>query len=298
VPETAGVSGTTRAMDSAPRPLLTDSEQALWQELIESRCGLWFAENRLRNLCQGLWKRMLTLGLATYNEYYRHVAFSRQGGDEWQELLEVLSNKETSFFRHQPSFDALRLHVLPELLQAARERGSSQLALWSACCSTGQEAYSMAITLMEQPGCEGLVRKVTGSDLSPVALEKARRGVYREHETRHLTPARQKKYLRQESTQRGDLYHATDELRSLVSWRSLALHDASSYDVEAQDVIFCQNVLIYFRQEKRVEVVRNLCDCLSPGGYLFLAPAEVVGLKIPGIRSAHFTDAVGLRKSP
>ena len=270
---------------------MTVLERSLWQELIRDRCGQSFSKPRLRVLRQALWQRMSQRGILSYTNYYHYVAFHHEGPNEWPELLDLLLNKETSFFRHTPSFDALMKHVLPELKRVKYQRGENSLRLWSAGCSTGQEAYSLAMACQGAEGTRGWKIQVLGTDLSTRALERAREARYRPHESRFVPDSLAGRFVRIEEEAHGVTYQVTDEICSLVEFASLNL-SAAEYPVPLQDVVFCQNVLIYFQPEDRVGIARKLCARLNRGGYLFLAPAEAVGLRLPGIVPVSLDNAM------
>jgi chemotaxis methyl-accepting protein methylase len=290
------------------RPSPSALEYEVWRELIWQRCGLYFTESRIRFLSQRLRERMRLRRSKSYSEYYHYVAFNPEGEGEWEELLELLLNKETGFFRHLPSFEALTGHVLPRLMRDKQKYGVNTITLWSAGCSTGQEAYSLAMAFLERylepvkgpvlNTAEGMADshlwqvKVTGSDISQRALDKARRGRYKPYEVRYMPALYRKNYLTVVEDAQNVFYQVGDRVRELVRFGNLNLSDPDSYWISAQDVIFCQNVLIYFKPESRIEIVRRLCQRLNPGGYLFLAPAEVVGLKLPGVQPVRLPDSL------
>src|SRR5579871_5166319 len=147
----------------------------LWCDLILRRCGLTFRQTRLGDVVAAIRDQMRAHGVATEAEFYRLLAKPDAATPEWDALIERLINHETSFFRHPPSFDALRHHILPELRET-RGRGG-RLNLWSAGCSTGQEAYSLAMVAMADEALKGEFT-VWGGDISRYAIEIARRGRY------------------------------------------------------------------------------------------------------------------------
>lgn len=292
---------------SAPIPApMTTLEYELWSKFIEDRCGLYFTETRSRFLHQRLWERMRICGYKSYSEYYHHVAFNPKGADEWKQILELLLNNETGFFRHQPSFDALTELVLPELLRAKQRHGVNIITMWSAGCSTGQEAYSLAMAFLDlisgqgaspprEPlpnaptngkGPQGWRVMVSGTDLDALALERAHSAQYTASQVRYMPEYYRDRYLKVTAHDQtgASQYQVVEPVRVLTQFGRLNLSDSASYWVSAQDIIFCQNVLLYFRPESRIQVVQRLCQRLNPGGYLFLAPAEVVGLKLPNIQ--------------
>jgi chemotaxis methyl-accepting protein methylase len=287
-------------------PELSVQECLLWQEFIRQRCGLVFSASRQRVLRQSLLARMRLHRLQSFREYYHYVAFHPAAAAEWQALLELLLNHETHFFRHQPSFAALTEHVLPALMQD-RSQGST-ITMWSAGCSLGQEAYSLAMAFLDltaPPSSPCYKRrgswahadwqvKVIGTDISYQALEKARRGQYKFHETRLLPDHYRQHHFTMLKNGPNVVYQVVPRLRAVVDFHYMNLCDPQSASPVLPpfiggkgggvEVIFCQNVLIYFPQEDRSGIVQRLCQFLRPGGYLFLGPAEVLSLRLPGIQ--------------
>jgi chemotaxis methyl-accepting protein methylase len=272
-------------------PAIDELEIELWRELIVKRCGMAFNESQSRFLTQRLWERMRARDIATYREYRNFVTFNPKGDGEWADLLELITINETSFFRHMPSYTALADVVLPDVMSEKSKQGRTDLALWSTACSAGQEAYSLAIAAMRRLDSPAWQLRVTGTDISPKMVEKARRGVYRSFEVRNL-PEQYRAFLVRGEDKRGTFYEVAERVKGHVAFSTLNLMDEGTWAVPAQDVVFCQNVLLYFRPEHRLAVVERLCRRLNPGGYLFLAPAEVVGLRLPGIRQVAAEDAL------
>lgn len=246
-------------------PELTLAEGRLWCELIERRTGLHFPESHWHYLRRRLWEGARRADASSYLDYYR-LASHRDGAAEWRMLLEDLVNPETSFFRHQPSFTVLRQRVL-----AGRRR--EPLALWSAGCSTGEEAYSLAMCGLST----GAVR-VTATDLSEAALRHAARGIYSARQTAHVPDTWRARYLGMS----GGEATVTAELRAAVQWARFHLLEPDTYPALDFDVVFCFNVLVYFRGAARQQAVSALLRRVKPGGYLFLAPGEAAGIEWSG----------------
>ena len=285
---------------------MSDLEYQIWRDLIQQRCGLYFTENRASFMRRRLQERMRLLGVHSYSEYFHYVIHSPTGEGEWKELLESLLNLETGFFRHMPSFDALMGHMLPSLMRHKQDCGENRIAMWSAGCSIGAEPYSLVMAFLEtvtaNPPCnrqqgipldqEGWQLHVSGTDICQRSLEKARRGTYKPHEVRHMPDLYRDNYMTKIEGEQGILYQVDKQVRGLIKFGYLNLSDPEGYWIAAQDVIFCMNVLIYFKPDHRAEVVRHLCQQLNPGGYLVLAPAEAVGLKLPGVQSVRLKDSL------
>ncbi len=230
-----------------------------------------------------------------YSDYYHFVLYNPQGKREWGQLLDLLLNNESSFFRHAPSYKALQRHVLPALMQAKRRQKMNHLAIWSAGCANGQEAYSLAMAFHEVAGPDETWLwqvKVWGSDISRQSLRKARNGRYRPCDVRTMPAPLRRNYMTVGGNGRDAYYDVAEPVKRLVQFTELNLTNPDSYWLTAQDVIFCQNVLIYFQAAQRIEIVEQLCQCLSPGGYLFLAPAEVVGFNYPGIKPVRLEESL------
>ena len=261
-------------------------ELDLWREYVERRCGMNFAP-RMRTLARCLGERMARGRFRTPEEYYHHVTCHPGGADEWRHLFALFLNGETRFFRDPSSFAALTRHVLPDL----RGRDPARtLAAWSAGCSTGQEAYSLAMAGLDA-GCEV---GVTGTDVSPANLARSAEGRYRPFEAQGLSDDQRRDHFHQD----GEDLRANDRLKGRVTFRPLDL-TAGVFPLPPQDVIFCQNVLIYYSAAARAEMFLKLGRALAPGGYLFLGPAEGVGLTSPDLHPVRLDDAwIYQRRSP
>jgi chemotaxis methyl-accepting protein methylase len=240
-----------------------------WYDLIVKRCGLTFRHVRMAEVIGIVHEQMRACGAADDTAYYQRLA-QAQTGVEWDALIERLTNHETSFFRHPPSFDALRGHILPEL-RAARPQGG-RLSLWSAGCSTGQEAYSMAMTAMDDPTAVGDFT-VWGGDISHQAIKIARQGRFGPRAVATIPDRYRQRFLRAVSGTTGTEYEVTDEVRRHVRFMTTNLVEPDGFR-PSHDVILCHNVLIYFSPAAVTRAVQWLASCLTIGGYLMLGPGE------------------------
>ncbi|MBL8175756.1 MAG: hypothetical protein JNK48_13865 [Bryobacterales bacterium] len=272
------------------RPQMSSHELELWQTAVSERWGLHYSEGRAHQLSAGLWRRMQKLGLESFRAYHR---FAGSSPGEWALLLESVLNHESSFFRHMPSFDALWQVALPEVAMRKAQRRDDTVRMWSAGCSTGQEVYSLAMAALEHPSM-GLLRiAVKGGDISPFALDAARRGLYTARALDGVAEWQRRKYF--PAAQGG--FEAGRALRQVTEFEEFNLCNAATYGVELFDVIFCQNVLIYFHEEQRLRTVHDLAGRLAPGGYLFLAPGEVLGLRIEGCRDPRLRECLCFQRT-
>ncbi|UYO41230.1 protein-glutamate O-methyltransferase CheR [Rhodopseudomonas palustris] len=190
------------------------------------------------------------------------------------DVVEAMTTNETFFFRDKVPFDHLREEMLPALLQARAARRS--LRIWCAASSTGQEPYSIAMTLKELgPAVAGWRFEIIATDLSPQVLEKSKSGLFSQFEVQRGLPIQLLvKYFKQA----GEVWELSPEIRAMVQHRQLnLLHDFSS--LGTFDIVFCRNVLIYFDQTTKVGILERIAKRLEPDGYLTLGAAEtVVGL--------------------
>lgn len=279
----------------SPTPELSSVDCALWRELIQERCGLFFPDRRLRFLRERLWERMRARAIGRYGEYHGFVLHNAEGAAEWRQLLELIVVRETSFFRHAPSYEALTQRVLPELLSRKRKRGEKTVSFWSAGCAGGQEAYSLAIEFFEAPDTTSFQLRVTGTDISQIALAKARRGSYRADELHGLRDSLCERYFTTARAAGASIYTVGVTLAESVRFMVGNLTNDDLH-LPSQDVIFCQNVLMYFDLESRAAIVRRLVSRLAPGGFLFTAPAELIGLELPEIEAVSFRDTLIYRR--
>ena len=271
---------------------MSPADAAMWNGLIESRCGSYFGPTRVHHLESCLWARMKDRGAASYDEYYNYIVFNPRGEREWLRLLERLVNRETSFFRHAPTFEALEREVLPRIMGAKQRLGRNDLTFWSAACSTGDEAYSMAMVARSATSGGTWNVSVRGSDISTTSLERCQRGRYPPRVVANVPGAYRRRFLKLIEEGREPEYEINGGIRSLVRFEWCNLTQPETLGGKTHDVIFCQNALLYFRPERRQQVVESLAGRLRPHGYLFLGPGEVVGLRLPGTEMLHLGDSL------
>ncbi len=234
------------------------------QALVQRRCGLslrgdkgYFAESRLGALAR-------REGLASVDALIEHL---RQSSDERlaAATAEALAVTDTAFFRDGATFERLKDEVLPALAGEGAER---VVQVWSAGCSTGQEAYSLAMLAEEHS--PPLRLEIVATDLSERVLEKAHSGLYTQFEVQRGLPIRlMLKYFEKA----GEMWAITPRLRAAIRWRRLNLIEERRSRRQF-DLILCRNVLNYFEPELRERVLGQFLPALAPGGYLVLGPGE------------------------
>lgn len=251
---------------------LTRAEYLAFQELVQQASGLDLEDRDWTPLRSAICKRAAAVGSASFGEYYELVR-SPEGAAEMGRLIELLTVHETAFFRNRAHFDLLTSRVIPELVQ--RRGDSRTLRLWSAGCSTGQEAYSIAISLLESvPTPDSWRIEVLATDISHQALALAEKAVYPERALRDVDPWLLDRYFEPGAGE----YRVRDRVRQLVRFEYLNLvkEPFPLAALSPLDVIFCENVTIYFKIESTRRVIRNFYDALADGGYLFLGYSETL----------------------
>lgn len=195
--------------------------------------------------------------------------------DEVRGFAALFCTHETSFFREDAHFRFLSEVAIPALLRTEEPRA---LRAWSAACSSGEEAYTLAMTLADaSPGGDLWPVEVLGTDVSETILERARKGDWPETQAERFSSAQLKRYMKKGSGPFAGRMRANEYLRSIVRFASMNL-TKPPYPAEGRfDFIFCRNVLIYFRPEVQLRVVRQLSIWLRPGGYLFTGLNEGLG---------------------
>ncbi|OYW19160.1 MAG: chemotaxis protein CheR [Planctomycetales bacterium 12-60-4] len=186
-------------------------------------------------------------------------------------VVEAMTTNETLFFRDKTPFDELRDQLLPKLLESRQT--IRRLRIWSAAASTGQEAYSLAMLLRDGfPQLDNWSIEIVGTDLSKAALARAEAGVYSQFEVQRGLPIQ---LLVKHFVQDAGGWKIKDELRRWVRFRPMNLMD-SFHQLGQFDVIFCRNVLIYFENPVKKEILERMATILRPDGHLILGAAETV----------------------
>jgi chemotaxis protein methyltransferase CheR len=275
---------------------LAEEEFRLLRDFIHEHFGLYFDDNQRGSLRARLAGRLASLGLASFEEYYHYLRFGPQHAEERLRMASHLTNNETYFYRETAQLQVFADSVLTSLKDRKTARGERRLAVLSAGCSSGEEAYTLAMILYDS----GLFfwnwdAHVTGMDVDRTALEKAERGLYHPNSFRSIRPAITDKHFAKEA---GGA-RVKDAIRKMVSFRHGNIVDAASYDGLAPlDVVFCRNVLIYFSDAMILTVMKLFHAALAPGGYLFLGHAESLSRITDLFTPIRFQGAMVYQKAP
>ncbi|HYL85628.1 MAG TPA: protein-glutamate O-methyltransferase CheR [Candidatus Angelobacter sp.] len=251
---------------------LSEHELSEIRMLIEERTGICFDESRERFFSTRVREHLRVKGMHRGTDLLRAM---RKSNVEYEGLLERLLTQETTFFRYPGVYETFEKHVLPELHTKKFWKNPRTLRIWSAGCSTGEEPYSIAITIADSLSfADAWNVEILATDIGREALKHAERGIY---SGRSIAGVNEKQLGAHFSpVPKGQ--QVKPRLRKMVSFAQINL--ASAVYVGRMDVIFCMNVLIYFSEERRRTMVQRFYDTLEPGGYLFLGHSESIS-KMP-----------------
>ena len=247
---------------------LTGHEMAEIRALIEARSGILFDDSRERFFSTRVREHLERKQLGGTAELVRLL---RSSNVEYDAFLEGLLTQETTFFRYPAVYEALETRVLPEIRTRKFWHDPRTLRIWSAGCSSGEEPYSIALTIAQTlPFAEAWDIRLWATDISKRALEFAERGVYSRRSLANVDMGRRENYF----TKVGEQFQVKARFRNMISFAPLNL--AQPVYMGRFDCIFCMNVLIYFSEARRAQLIQRFHDSLEPGGYLFLGHAEFI----------------------
>jgi chemotaxis protein methyltransferase CheR len=267
----------SRTPASSPEvgPALRPRDFAWFQSLLYQEAGIHLSDGKQAMLASRLNRRARALGLPDLAAYARHLQNDDADRSERREFVNCLTTNKTEFFREAHHFDFLRRQVLPAFERRAARSGHRQLRIWSAGCSTGEEPYSLAITVSEHLGPRvSAAVQIVASDIDTQVLATAEAGIYDDERCKALPPATRKRYFLRGTGGSAGLWRVRPELKALISFCRVNLNDDQWPFDRLFDVIFCRNVIIYFDRPTQRRLFDRMADRLEPDGYLFLGHSE------------------------
>ncbi len=249
---------------------ITDEEFLKFRDFFYRKSGVQFAPNKRYFVDRRIAERARAKDCPTFRDYFIALRFDASGL-ELQELINLLTVNETYFFRENYQLDALARFVLPEISDRKRRPGDT-ISIWSLPCSTGEEAYSIAITVLDGwPQSDQFNIEIEASDIDTRALTQAKAGVYGERSLMNVTSDQRGRYFRRV----GANYEIIPAMRESVDFFQLNISNEAEMALHHNvDVIFCRNLLIYFDDVSRREAVAAIFESLVPGGFVFLGHSE------------------------
>lgn len=248
--------------------LFTDSDFSKIRTLIHRRAGIALGEQKRQMVYSRLSRRLRELQLAGFSSYL-DLLESRQDGEEWQSFINSLTTNLTSFFREAHHFPVLAEHV---------RKVQQPVTVWCSAASTGEEPYSIAITLIEALGERAGSAKVIATDIDTAVLAKASAGVFTNEQVARLSPERLRRFFNKGTGSNAGKVRIRPEVAAMVKLSRLNLLDPSWSVKEPVDAIFCRNVMIYFDKPTQKKVLDRFAPLLKPGGLLFAGHSENASL--------------------
>ena len=266
--------------------LLSSEDLQRLSDFLYRQTGMLFGESKRYYIERRVADRMATTGSESFSIYFNVL---RADAGEREALVNAFTVNETYFYREEHQLACLSRDLMPDL--AKSRKPGDKIRIWSAPCSTGEEAYSIAIWLLENwRMVDAYNVEIVGSDIDTQALRAARGGLYGDRALARLPEAVRQAYFEPAKRHR---FQIIDDLRESVSFTSANLIDGPSLKAHGRfDVIFCRNVLIYFDDASRLTATRNLYDRLTPGGYLCLGHTESMSRISDQFVARRFEDAV------
>jgi chemotaxis protein methyltransferase CheR len=235
------------------------------RDFIYEKSGIFISDAKKYLVEKKLATRLQEKSLVSYEDYLSLLKYS-SNGDELGRLFDAITTNETYFFREPQQLAVCVDNVAPQILA---QKPAKDVKLWSAACSTGEEAYTLAMMLLEKRNCSRI--EIVASDISDGVLESARKAVYGSYSMRNVPPPYLQKYFRGN----GWTHELDTSIKSMVRFMNINLIEPSkTRTVQGMDIVFCRNVLIYFDDKAKQKAVSALYDSLRPGGYLFIGSSE------------------------
>ncbi len=267
------MAGQQAAVDFAGREFaFTDRDYEYLRNLVTTHTGISLGAHKRQLVYGRLTRRLRQLGLDSFEQYCQHV--EEHLDEELAELVNAITTNLTAFFRENHHFDHLASSALPDIM--SRNAATRRLRIWSAGCSTGEEPYSLAMTVAETCAAQLAVwdMRILATDIDTQVLARAAAGVYPEERIEGIPAARARRWFQRGNGPNAGKVKVKDALRSLVVFKRLNLMDESWPMRGPFDAIFCRNVVIYFDKDTQRRLFDRYANLLAPCGYLYIGHSE------------------------
>jgi len=296
VPTSRSETEAQKALDkvSVVQIFLSDEDFIKLRDIIYLKSGIYFTESKKYLLEGRISKRVTENKLSSFTEYVNLLNSPACTQEEINELCDTVTINETYFFRGEEQLEAFEKIVVPELMR--KKTGNSPVfRIWSAATSTGEEAYTLAMIILEKikPAYPDAQFQILASDINKSVLEAAKAGIYKEYAVRNVPNEYMNKYFRKQGTH----YLLNDEVKKMVKLANLNLYDSVQMSsVRNCDIILCCNVLIYFDLPSKQQVVTHLHQALNTSGYLFIGYSESLHGVSKAFKLIHLPKAMAYKK--
>jgi chemotaxis protein methyltransferase CheR len=252
-------------LDSAPVLHAREFEQI--RDLAYRHFGIDLSDGKQTLVQARIGKLLREHGMKSFQQYFDYVS-SDSSGEALSTMVDVLTTNHTSFFREAQHFKLLSQTIFPSLQQR------SQIHIWSAACSSGEEPYSIALTLLERSRELAVSKvKIRATDISQRVLEVARKGIYPADKLKGISPELMQRYMLKGHNASANSFRFKNEVRSMIAFEHGNLMEPLDRDYRCS-VLFCRNVMIYFDKSTQQSLVQRLAHNLEEGGYLFIGHSE------------------------
>lgn len=273
---------------------ISDKDFELLRDFIYNLCGMYFHTTKKYFLESRLSKRMEATGIKTAMDYYSLLK-SPRGGEELRFLLDEVTTNETYFFRCVPQLNAIETKFLPEIVEAKSKMGFRKLRIWSAASSSGEEAYTLAMMLLEKRSTilKDWIIEIIGTDINETVVAQAKEGIYNAYSVRNVPDLYKRKYFKED----GGKFILSPDVKKFVTFNKMNLYDDTKMVfMKSFDFIFCANVLIYFDLASKSKVVQHFYNNLQPYGYFFVGQSESLHGVNDKFKTIHFPGGFGYKK--
>ena len=253
---------------------ISDQEFRLIQSLVKTHTGIALSDHKRSLVVSRLGKRLRALSIESFRQYYEHLTRD-EGGTEMEQFVNAITTNKTDFYRERAHFDFLGREVVDEMKARALQTGNRRIRIWSAGCSTGEEPYTIAITLRESLG--SLLSwdvRILASDIDTQVLAQATKGIYAAERAAEVPPPILRKHFLRGSGSSAGFVKVSKEIQSLVTFRQINFLEEPWPIRTRFDCIFCRNVIIYFDKPTQGRLMERFADLLQDDGYLFLGHSE------------------------
>ena len=272
-------------LDIHEAPPLSQTTFFRLRKLILQETGIALGENKIELLRNRLRRRLVHHGLTSFADYYELLRGSDPHGHELNEFINRLTTNKTDFFREPHHFQFLSERLLPEVQENSKLTGCNKLRIWSAACSTGEEPYSIAMSVFDFFGSPNSWDvKILASDVDSKCLETATSGTYLADRVQDLTLEQKRRWFQRGTGASEGFVRIRRELRESIAYRRINFVDPAWPIRTHFDAIFCRNALIYFERDFQHALVKRLLQYLKPNGYLFFGHSENLAW-MPELRS-------------
>ena len=273
---------------------ISDNDFIQLRDFIYNICGMYFHTTKKYFLESRLARRMEVTGAKSHLEYYQLLK-SPRGSEELKYLMDEITTNETYFFRNVPQLTALETKLLPEIVEIKNKMGFRKLRIWSAGSSSGEEAYTMAMMLLEKRSTllKDWIIEIVGTDINETVISQAREGIYNTYSVRNIPDVYKRKYIKEENGK----FLLSPEVEKFVTFNKLNLYeDSKMIFMKSFDFIFCANVLIYFDTASKSKVVQHFYNNLQPYGYFFVGQSESLHGVNDKFKTVHFPGGFTYKK--